>query len=82
MRFIDRIIEFLGPEVKITIVDKELHIDGFKELWVESKGNGEFVIPKYKIHQLRRVIGLLSDQPLTIKIGHTSDWIEVYNLTI
>lgn len=82
LRELHRIMEFLSPEVRIKMVSHELIIDGFKGLYVESKADGELTIPKYKLQHLRRILELVSDQPITIKMGHCIDWIEIYHLTL
>jgi hypothetical protein len=82
LKYLQRIMEFLNTETKVKMIDGEFQIDGFKGLLVESNVDGVLMIPKHKFQHLRRILELVSDQPITIHMGYTSDWIEIKHLTL
>jgi hypothetical protein len=65
-KFLSERMEFWKEEVKIAGVDDELIIDGFKGLLCHIKGPFEVTIYVEKLRQLKRLLGTLSDQPLSI----------------
>lgn len=67
-KFLSDRIQFWKGEVKIVGTGDELIIDGFKGLMCYCKAPFECTIETGKLRQLRRLLGTISDQPITLNI--------------
>lgn len=67
-KFLSEKMEFWKDEVKIYGADDELIIDGFKGLIVHCQRPFECIIEISRIRQLKRLLGAITDQPITLII--------------
>lgn len=68
--YLSKCMDFLKNEAKLVIFDKELHIDGFKGLLVESQGDLNTIISVDALRNLQKFLRSISDQPLTIRFDY------------
>ena len=79
-KFLSERMEFWKEEVKIKWVDDDLLIDGFKGLMCHAKEPFETTVYVEKLRQLRRMLGAISDQPITVHFDGYK--IEIQHITI
>jgi hypothetical protein len=79
-KFLSERMEFWKEEVKIVGTNDELIIDGFKGMMCHSKAPFETSVYVDKLRQLRRLLGTITDQPITMNIDGLK--IELQYITI
>lgn len=79
-KFLSEKMEFWKDEVKIYGTGDELIIDGFKGLMVHCQKPFECTIEIGRMRQLKRLLGAISDQPITLIIDGFK--FEIQHITI
>lgn len=69
-KYLSSVLEFNAPEMKLKIGNKEMQINGFRYLDCEHKEQLETEVSVEKLRLLRKVLSTVTDQPITLWVGH------------